>query len=182
MKNNLQDLSDENLLIALAEGDEAALDVLYIRHSGRVLAYALKRGLNRDRAEDVLQIVFMQVFRKKHLYDPKHSALAWIYVITRSELKDYRNREIKEFVEWEDSLSQTDGNPPILEGQLGDSEEAEALLGSLKPREQEVMRLKYLEDLEYDEIAARLNETESNLRQIVSRSLKFLRGKRKESP
>ena len=179
MKNNLQDLSDEDLLIALAEGEEAALDVLYLRHSGRVLAYALKRGLAKDRAEDLLQIVFMQVFRKKHLYDPKHRALAWIYVITRSELKDYRNREIKDFVEWEDSLSQTQGNSPILEGQVADSQEAEAMLAGLKPREREVLRLKYLEDLEYEEIAARLNESESNLRQIVSRSLKFLRSKHK---
>jgi len=174
MKNNLQDLSDEDLLIALAEGEEAALDILYIRHSGRVLSYALKRGLAKDRAEDLLQIVFMQVFRKKHLYSPEHKALAWIYVITRSELKDYRNREIKDFVEWEESLSQTEDNPPILEGK----DEAEHLLGKLKPKEQEVLRLKYLEELEYDEIAARLQETESNLRQIVSRSLKFLRSRK----
>ena len=173
MENNLQDLSDEDLLIALAEGEEAALDILYLRHSGRVLSYALKRGLAKDRAEDLLQIVFMQIFRKKHLYSSHHKALAWIYVITRSELKDYRNREIKDFVEWDDSLSQTDDNPPILEGK----DEAEHLLGQLKPKEQEVLRLKYLEELEYDEIAARLQESESNLRQIVSRSLKFLRSR-----
>ncbi|MNL10399.1 RNA polymerase sigma factor SigM [compost metagenome] len=144
-----------------------------------MLSYALKRGLAKDRAEDLLQIVFMQIFRKKHLYSPDHKALAWIYVITRSEMKDYRNREIKDFVEWEDSLSQTDDNPPILEGKvLEGKQETEHLLGQLKPKEQEVLRLKYLEELEYDEIAARLQETESNLRQIVSRSLKFLRSRK----
>lgn len=168
----MQELKDEELLMKLAEGERKALDLLFLRHSGKVLAYALKRGLPQDRAEDVLQIVFLQLYRKKHLYDPKHSALAWLYVITRSELKDYRNREIKDFLEWEESLSQTEPPSPINE----EKAEAESLLKDLKPREQEVLRLRYLDEMEYNEIAALLNESESNIRQIVSRSLKFLRG------
>ena len=171
MKNNLQDHSDEDLLIALADGNEAALDILYSRHSGRVLAYCLKRGMSSEQADDVLQIVFLQVYRKKHLYDPKHKGLAWIYVITRSELKDYRNREIKDFLEWDDSLSQSTEMAPTLESK----DESAALLEELKPREQEILKLRYLDELEYDEIAERLNESTSNIRQIVSRSLKFLR-------
>ncbi|MGE5085757.1 MAG: RNA polymerase sigma factor [Bacillota bacterium] len=171
MKNNLQNLSDEDLLLALADGEEAALDILYSRHSGRVLAYCLKRGLSGEQADDVLQIVFLQLYRKKHLYDPKHQALAWIYVITRSELKDYRNREIKNFLEWDDSLSQSTEMAPTLESK----DESAALLEELKPREQEILKLRYLDELEYDEIAKRLNESTSNIRQIVSRSLKFLR-------
>ncbi|MFS4461083.1 RNA polymerase sigma factor [Bdellovibrio sp. HCB2-146] len=165
----LEDHSDEELLNLLADGDPKALDVLYLRHSGRVLSYALKRGLTRDQSEDLLQIVFMQVYRKKHLYNAKYSALAWIYVISRSELKDYRNRELKNFAELPLDLSQNDDLTPI-------KEETEELLGQLKGREQEVIRLRYLDELEYKEIAEVLNESESNIRQIVSRSLKFLKG------
>ena len=171
MKNKLQDRSDEDLLLALADGEEAALDILYSRHSGRVLAFCKKRGLSAEQADDVLQIVFLQVFRKKHLYDPKYKGLAWIYVITRSELKDYRNREIKDFLEWDDSLSQSTEMDPILESK----DESAVLLDELKPREQEILKLRYLDELEYEEIASRLNESTSNIRQIVSRSLKFLR-------
>jgi RNA polymerase sigma-70 factor (ECF subfamily) len=167
----LEDLSDEDLLNALADGEPAALDVLYKRQAGRVLTYGRKRGLTRDQAEDLLQIVFMQVYRKKHLYNPKYSALAWIYVISRSELKDYRNRELKNFAELPDSLSQSEDAAPKIE-------EAQELLGQLEEREQSILKMKYLDELEYKEIAARLNESESNIRQIVSRSLKFLRKKR----
>ncbi|WP_253720885.1 RNA polymerase sigma factor [Bdellovibrio bacteriovorus] len=177
MKINLQECTDEELLLKLAEGETKALDILYLRHSGRVLSYALKRGLPQERAEDLLQIVFLQVHRKKHLYDSRYKALAWIYVITRSELKDYRNREIKDFSEWNDSLSQTDGAVPMLE----EKEEAATLLAELKPREQEVMKLRYLDELEYEEIAEVLKMSESNIRQIVSRSLKLLRGLGKKS-
>jgi RNA polymerase sigma-70 factor (ECF subfamily) len=171
MKKDFQDQTDEELLLSLAEGEEKALDVLYLRHSGRVLSYILKRGLPKEQADDVLQIVFLQVFRKKHLYDSKHAALAWIYVITRSELKDYKKREIKEFLEWDDSLSQIAEIAPTYESK----EESEALLKELKPREQEVLRMRYLDELEYEEIAERLQESASNIRQLVSRSLKLLR-------
>lgn len=177
MKKDLRDSTDEELLLRLAEGEREALDHLYSRHSGRILNYGLRRGLSQERSEDVLQIVFLQLHRKKHLYNPRHSALAWIYVITRSELKDYRNREIKDFSELDESLSQTADSAPKLEMK----DEAESLLEELKPREQEVMRLRYLDEMEYDEIAILLKESESNLRQIVSRSLRFLRSRGKNS-
>lgn len=167
-----QKATDEELLLSLAQGEPNALDQLYFRHSGRILSYSTRRGLSQERSEDLLQIVFLQLYRKKHLYDPRHSALAWIYVITRSELKDYRNREIKDDSEWNDSLSQTEGTAPILEAK----DEAQALLSELKPREKEVIKLRYLDELEYNEIAEILKESESNIRQIVSRSLRLMRG------
>ncbi|MNK22797.1 RNA polymerase sigma factor CarQ [compost metagenome] len=172
MPLNFESFSDEELLLSLAEGDNEALDYLYARHSGRVLQYVERRGLSPERAQDLLQIVFLQVYRKKHLYDPQHPALAWIYVITRSELKDYRNREMKDSLEWDDSLSQTEDTSPIMNES---KEEVLELLKDLKPKEQEALKLRYLDELEYEEIAQRLKETESNIRQLVSRSLKFLR-------
>ncbi|KYG64698.1 RNA polymerase subunit sigma [Bdellovibrio bacteriovorus] len=173
MTKKLTEQTDEELLLSLAEGETKALDILFLRHSGRVLAYALKKGLSPERADDVLQIVFLQLHRKKHLYDPKHAALAWIYVITRSELKDYRNREIKDFKEWDDSLSQTAEMAPMLETK----DEALGLLSGLREKDQEIVKMRYLDEMEYAEIAKVLNESEGNIRQIVSRSLRLLRGR-----
>lgn len=177
MNTSLHNCTDEELLLSLAGGETQALDLIYARHSGRILSYSLRRGLSQERSEDLLQIVFMQLFRKKHLYLPHHAALAWIYVITRSELKDYRKREIKDTSELHNSLSQSEGDAPIIEARS----EAQALLSELKPREQEVMKLRFLEELEYNEIATILKESESNIRQIVSRSLRFLRDLREKT-
>lgn len=172
MKNNFKNLSDEELLKALAEGELSALDELYLRYSGKVLNYCLRRGLSKERSEDLLQIVFMQLYRKRDLYNDKHSAMAWMFVITKSELRDYKKREVKDFAEWDDSLSQSTNSAPIYD----DKEEVETLLKELKPRDQEAVRLRYLDELEYDEIAAILKESESNVRQIISRSVRMLRG------
>ncbi|MEN0058983.1 MAG: sigma-70 family RNA polymerase sigma factor [Bdellovibrio sp.] len=171
MNKPLSEQTDEELLQRLAEGEASALDVLYMRHSGRVLSYTRRRGLSPERCEDLLQIVFMQLYRKKHLYDSRYRALAWLYVITRSEVKDYRNREMKDFQEWEESLSQATTLSPNRE----EREEARKILQELPAREQEAIRLRYLDEMEYSEMATLLSESEVSLRQRVSRGLRQLR-------
>lgn len=170
---SLSSLNDRQLLLALASGEDLALDCFFKRHSGKVLHYALKRNLAMDQASDIVQIVFMQLFRKKHLYDPQHEALAWLYVITRSELKDYRKRELKDFKLYEENLSQNPESTPSIELKG----EVFTLLKNLKPKEREAVEMRYLEELEYEEISQRLNESESNVRQIISRALRFLKKK-----
>jgi RNA polymerase sigma-70 factor (ECF subfamily) len=170
--------SDQELLLDLAQGDNTALDPFFNRHSNKVYNYALKRGLNGEQAQDLVQIVFMQIYRKRIQYNPKYAALAWVYVITKSELKDYKSRELKNFVEFDDSLSQT----PPLSPSKERSQEVLHHLAALGDKEKQIIEDRYLNELEYNEIARKLNESESNIRQIVSRSLKFLRTKQVTKP
>lgn len=177
MAKKLSHQSDEELLLSLARGENEALDLLFLRHSNKVLGFALKKGLSRERAQDVVQIVFMQMYRKKDQYRPEHSAMAWLYVITRSETKDYRLREIKNFSELNEDLSQLEGDVPKLEQEESSRKQTQEMLSSLSPRERQVMEERYLHELEYAEIAKKLDQSESNIRQIVSRSVRLLRKK-----
>lgn len=168
--------SDEQLLLDLAQEDRGAMDELYRRHASRVLGYALKRGLPRERAEEVTQIVFLQLYRKRHLYRDEHPALAWLYVITKSELRDHRARENKGLPDHlpfdEKTLSQNHDTLPIVEERA----EARALLEGLPEREREALSRRYLRDEDFDEIAQALGTSEGNVRQLVSRALRKLRG------
>lgn len=179
-------LSDEALLVALGDGERLCLDQLFIRHSSKVLNYAQKRGSSKEAAEDVLQIVFMQLWRKKNLYITEYKALAWIYIITKSELKDYNNRNKKSHstLELTDSLSQSMAAAPIYNEQHEKSPELQEAIKKLNPREKIVVQKRCLEDMDYKEIAELLQEKESNVRKIYSRALNSLKvimnGKRKE--
>jgi len=170
--------NDQELLLSLAQGDDSALDLFFKRHSNKVYNYALKRNFNGEQAQDLVQIVFLQIYRKRAQYNPKYAALAWLYVITRSELKDYRLRELKEFTEFDDSLSQTPAHVPINEQR----EEVSHYMADLSEKERQIVEDRYINEMEYEEIARKLNESESNIRQIVSRSLKFLRKKHTTKP
>ncbi|WP_413287793.1 RNA polymerase sigma factor [Bdellovibrio sp. HCB337] len=167
--------TDQELLLCLAQDDnaDAALDHFFKRHSNKVYNYALKRGLNGEQAQDVVQIVFLQIYRKRTQYNPKYAALAWVYVITRSELKDYKLRELKNYEEFNDFVSQAEQMTPNIEK----AQEVSGLLTDLGEKERQIIEDRYLNELEYEEIARKLNESESNVRQIVSRSLRFLRKK-----
>ncbi|MGZ3804606.1 MAG: RNA polymerase sigma factor [Pseudobdellovibrionaceae bacterium] len=174
--------SDQELLVSLARGNNAALDYFFKRHSNKVYNYALKRGCNTEQAQDLVQIVFTQIYRKRSQYDPQYAALAWVYVIAKSELKDYKLRELKNFVEFHESSSEYVSQllfslPNSEQAQSEQNQEVHFYLADLGEKEKGILEDRYLHELEYKEIARKLNESESNIRQIVSRSLKFLKKK-----
>lgn len=169
-------LSDEDLLISLSEGgEEEALKVLYQRHSGKVLGYCLKKGFPKEAAEEIVQIVFMQIWKKRTLYSPQYKALAWLFVLTKSEAKDYRNREktqLKVKTAWNQEkmlfVSQNDLHSPI-------HQEQELSLKGLTTLQREALEKRYYEEQEFSEIAKALGKSESNIRKIISRALQILR-------
>lgn len=80
-------LTDPELVAAVREGKTEALDVLIHRY-GR-LVYRIASGILRDRAEaeDSTQEIFLEIFRKAHLYDPERGSVrGWLlrYAYRRS--------------------------------------------------------------------------------------------------
>ena len=81
--------AEADILIAAASGDRAAFAALYNMFSRRV--FGIARAVIRDPqlAEDVVQDVFMEIWRKALLFDPaKGSAAAWILRLTHSRAVD----------------------------------------------------------------------------------------------
>lgn len=78
------DAEDLALVGKLAAGDEAALAALYDRWSGRLYSVALQLVKQPDRAEDVLEETFWQVWRGAGAYSPARKSVAtWLLTIAR---------------------------------------------------------------------------------------------------
>lgn len=169
-------LSDENLLIALAEGgEEEALKEFYQRHSGKVLGYCLKKGFPKESAEEVLQIVFLQLWRKRTNYSPQYKALAWLYTITQSEAKDYLNRDRTQ-KKVKDSFAEETRHGLSQRTELAPSiHEVSVSLDALSPSQKEVIQKRFFEDQEFSEIAKALGQSEASVRKVISRALQVLR-------
>src|SRR5882762_9152839 len=89
VKSESAELSDVELLHAVARGDEAALARLYDAY--RVILFGLLvRILNsREEAEDILQDVFIQVWRRAKDFDEKRGKpFTWLVTLTRSRAID----------------------------------------------------------------------------------------------
>lgn len=78
------DPEDLALVTRMAAGDEAALAALYDRWSGRLYSIALQLVKQPDRAEDVLEETFWQVWRGAGAYTPaRKSVSTWLLTIVR---------------------------------------------------------------------------------------------------
>lgn len=86
----------EGLLAAVAAGDAAGFRALYLATSPKLFGIILRICRERSLAEDVLQDVFLRVWRKAGDFDPASGrALAWLTVIARNAAIDaIRQRQL----------------------------------------------------------------------------------------
>jgi len=92
--------TDEDLVAGLDAGGSEVLAELYARHASAVFAIAA-RALDAAAAEDVVQEVFLVVWRQAHTFDPaRGSVRAWVIRIAQSrvanELRRRRRRPLGE--------------------------------------------------------------------------------------
>jgi RNA polymerase sigma-70 factor, ECF subfamily len=96
MPQQADELSDEQLMRRLGGQEvEAALSTLYDRYSRTVFGIGLKLlGGDRSLAEEVVQEVFLKVWRSSHTFDPSRGSFStWLYRVTRNVALDlYRKR------------------------------------------------------------------------------------------
>ena len=77
----------------MRSGDESAMAMLYDRYSALVYSVALRVLADTGTAEDVLQEVFMQLWRNPSLFDSSRGNLgAWLAVISRNRAIDNLRR------------------------------------------------------------------------------------------
>ena len=85
--------SDVSLIMAIRSADQSAMAALYDRYSSIVYAVALRVLQDTGAAEDVLQDIFMQLWRNPGLFDANRGNMAaWLAVITRHRAIDALRR------------------------------------------------------------------------------------------
>ena len=155
---------DATLARRLLQKDVEAFEQLYERHSRIVYALALRILRQGSTAEEVVQDVFMQVWRNARHYDEQRGPfIPWLMTLARNRaldrlrLKSERQRRQE---------AQTEEFPPVLEipqfeQNLDEKRRAErvrALMASLHPQQKKAIELAFFEGLSHSEIAAALKE------------------------
>jgi RNA polymerase sigma-70 factor, ECF subfamily len=144
----------ESLLVRLTAGDQRALGEVYDRYAGLVNGLALRILHDRTEAEDVVQEVFVQVWRQASRFDPSRGTPeAWICTMARTRALDRLRRRSSRREEPSEKA------PGVSEAPR--TEQALAVrkaLDSLSPDQRKALELAYYEGLTQTEIAARLQE------------------------
>lgn len=160
------------------------LEKFYHNTAHLVFGYCKKKGLSQVDTEDIVQIVYTQIYKKKNQYNEQHEALAWLFVITNSETKDYlkKNKTYLSYLEdytlfqklVEDVSQSAEQSPSNLQKNEGVTS-ASLQTTSLSPQEKKVLALRYTSEKDFEDIAEELRLSPSNVRKIVSRALAKLR-------
>ncbi len=165
--------TDEKLMVLYQDGDLGAFEELYNRYTSKVYAYLRKRLQRNDAVEDLFQKVFLKVHENRDKYNPELLFAPWLFVITRNILIDWYRRKKDVAVENIEFL--LDGQEREVDA--GDQDlDIKAMIQKLPENYRQMVELRYLEELDFEDIAKKLNIKESNVRKIVSRGVIKLRG------
>ena len=155
---------DAMLVHQLLQRDVDAFEQLYDRHSRFVYALVLRIVQQASTAEEVVQDVFLQLWRNASRYDARRGPFVpWLMAVARNRALDHLRLKSERQRRRED---QTEELPPVIgfpqfEKALDDKRRAErvrAVMGALNPQQKKVIELAYFEGLSHTEIAETLKE------------------------
>ncbi len=160
----------------------AAMGVLYERFRGRVYNTAFRIVGDHGAAEDILQDVFVTLFRRIHRFKVRATFAAWVYRITVNASLDHLRRRRRGP---RGSLPQLEAPPPGRGLTLPEHgaalhdlrSDVAVALAEVSPRLRVVLVLRYLEGLSYQEIAASLEISIGTVKSRLSRAHAALRKK-----
>jgi RNA polymerase sigma-70 factor, ECF subfamily len=178
-REQLHQMDDSEVVTAFLKGEERAFRELVERYQARLLNFVYRTIGDRERAEDLVQEVFIRVYRHLHRFDRSKKFSTWIYTIASNLAKnELRNRARNPLVffqairrHWQDDdrplqFEDLTSRPDDLYQKRHLRELVEAAVARLPAHHRQVFVLRELEGKSYEEIA---EITRCNLGTVKSR-------------
>lgn len=166
----------EDILKKAREGSDAALTSLYNHYFERVYRFTYYRVSHKETAEDITEEVFVKVFDKLKGLEQLAAFEGWLFQIARNKVIDYY-RSKKQTVALEEVENTLEYETNIVDIVNLKTEQMVfiKLLKELNPEQQQVIKLKFLEDIDNEIIAKMMDKTEGAIRVIQHRAIARLK-------
>ncbi|HET8999924.1 MAG TPA: sigma-70 family RNA polymerase sigma factor [bacterium] len=159
-----RDATDEELMQRLAAGHQDALGPLYTRYATRIFGLA-SQSLERQAAEEVVQDVFLAVWRKAETFEPERGTFRpWVFQIAHHRvLNELRRRSRQPALdpdpEWErlSAIPDPGLTPEEAAGRAEDRARLRSAMENLPPAQRSALTLAFGEELSHAEVAKRLD-------------------------
>ena len=173
-------LEDRDLVLAYQAGDDEAFAELVREYRPQLLGHARRKLGCPEAAEDAVQEALVRALRAMPRFNGNYLVGPWLHRILSNVCSDEGNRLRREGEKAERYASNDQAlNPPSsIEDELGldidDSELADAV-DNLSAQYREALMLRFVEELSYEEVAAKAGVSEENARARVSRARNAVR-------
>lgn len=161
--NKLDLMTDEDLVVLYAEGNNTAFDVLLNRYKSSIYSYIYFIVHNKELAEDIFQETFVKVIMtiKQRRYTDTGKFKAWITRIAHNLIIDnYRQERCENTISNDESEVDLFNNIKLCDGTVEDRivrhqvlSDVRKLVKYLPDNQREVLELRYYQDLSFKEIA-----------------------------
>lgn len=175
LKDSLQ---EKVYFLKLKNGDSEAFAFFYDQYITRIYRFVYMRVSDKNVAQDLTQDIFLKLWQ--HLVNQKDikSFPAFIFKIARNTIIDhYRQSQRQELpLEFADESEEpySDDKTDSIDKDI-DMQVLLDTLKKLKPEYQEVLILRYVEDLSIEDIAQIMQKDKNNIRVLIHRSLAKLK-------
>jgi RNA polymerase sigma factor (sigma-70 family) len=171
---------EEDLIHSLLSGDDMAFSMIYSRYAEILFAYGCGFGFERELIKDAIQDVFYKLYFNRNLLKDVKNLRYYLYRMLKNRLLDI-NRSVVAFDDIQSDELTFDIKADILDNMIAEEEKKEiehkieALFCVLTSRQREAIYLRYIREMEYEEIGKLLDMTAPAVRKLVARAIKRLR-------
>jgi RNA polymerase sigma factor (sigma-70 family) len=167
-------------LIRAGSGDRAALRIVYQDTSAKLFGVLLRILKDRSEAEDVLQDVYVTVWRRAATFDPaRASPITWLVAIARNRAIDRLRSGAagRRMAPIEEAEHVHDSAPGALDVVMRSEQHTRlaTCLGELEPRTSDAVRAAFYEGVTYEQLAERMGVPLGTMKSWIRRGLMKLR-------
>ncbi|HTZ02438.1 MAG TPA: sigma-70 family RNA polymerase sigma factor [Xanthobacteraceae bacterium] len=161
--------TDDTLVAAVAKGDKDAMRVLFARHRVRVFRFLLRIVNSEDTAQDLLNEVFLDVWRGAARFEARSQVTTWILGIARFKgLSALRRRSFDTLDDaMAEAIEEPGDNPEAVMQKLDRSAVLQACLRQLSAAHRQVIDLVYYHEQSIEEIARIIGVPENTVKTRV---------------
>jgi len=177
----LKTSSTSHTIEAAKKGDQTAFTSLLNQYWSEVYHFILKQTGNETDAEDITIETFSKAFSSIESYDNKFAFNTWLLTIAKNThidlIRKRRNLHFVDITDEEQTYNNIIDDSETIEDELIREQNLQIFknyIRLLKPHYQEVIELRFFQELSYNEIASILNEPLNNVKIKIMRAKKLL--------
>jgi RNA polymerase sigma-70 factor, ECF subfamily len=178
---------DAELMLRVREGDTQSFALLLEKHRGPVIHFLYRMILNQAVAEELAQEVFLRVYKSRANYEPTAKFTTWLFRIAShlalNHIRDSRHERNQPSLDEEvgdGMVRQVAHHEPSIESSLirqAKFAEIRRAIEMLPAKQRAAVLMHKYQEMEYSQIAAVLESSESAVKSLLFRAYETLRAK-----
>ena len=166
-RNKINELFEE-----FKNGNKEVLEEIYNKYQKVIYGIAFSILKNKDDSEDIVQSVFIKIHTLDNSKLPKDNVASWLYTLTKNEALQFLRKQ-KNNIDLDSIYDLADNNNEI--DKLINKETYNKLISKLSPKEKEIVSLKIISNLSFEEISQLLGEKTATIKWRYYKSIYALR-------